>query len=582
MGPFQLKNVIGRGGMGTVYHATHNETGESVAVKALSPTYSHDTHFRGRFESEIEALIRLDHPNIVRLLSYGQEDGNLYFAMELVEGKSLFHLQKECRRFHWRDVLRVASDVASGLRHAHDRGVIHRDLKPGNLLRDTDGTIKITDFGIAKQFGANNNTQDNVLGTLDFMSPEQAKGQPVTVRSDLFSLGVVLYTLLAGKTPFAAKSMDESLRNLTSTPPASLAAIVPGLPDEIEELIFDLMEKKPEDRIPTSQALLHKLNSVESVLKNHSEAKTAHGDQPPPKDHHSGTKTISDRSATEGGYLPTQSDQKRSSSTLGGKTVEIGSRDEVGEDFEFETTEVEQKPDYFNTVTDAQRRRRADQEDRSSLIGALPLLAALILVIGLASWGMWRAFQPTSADDLYEKIAENVERPDRVRSEISEFLENYPEDERADEIKRLDDIAMAIAYFNRMSVRGNMSGENRLSKMEQEFVKIVGVSKNESVEGFSQLYAFVTLHEQVESKSDADKECLQAAKNYLIKLRNDAMNDIDWRQDLIDEALRKAKNLEKPEQIRILRSIIELYGDVKVADSTIENVKKQLELLEQQ
>ena len=180
MGPFQLEGVVGRGGMGTVYRARHKDTGEVVAIKALSAAYSEDEHFRSRFESEIKALIQLDHPNIVRLISHGQEDGNLYFAMELVDGKSLFHLQKERGPSDWRVVLDVARDVAAGLRHAHDRGIIHRDLKPGNLLKSSTGEYKITDFGIAKAFGSDHNTNNNVLGTLDFMSPEQAKGQPVT------------------------------------------------------------------------------------------------------------------------------------------------------------------------------------------------------------------------------------------------------------------------------------------------------------------------------------------------------------------------------------------------------------------
>ncbi|MFO0455345.1 MAG: serine/threonine protein kinase [Planctomycetota bacterium] len=185
MGPYEILGVLGRGGMGTVYRAKHFETGELVALKALSHNYTEDEHFRQRFESEINALLKLDHPNIVRLIGYGQDEGALYFAMELVEGKSLFHLQREFRTFDWRDVLVIAKDVAAGLRHAHDRGIIHRDLKPGNLLKAPSGAIKVTDFGIAKSFGQDNNTRDNVVGTIDFMSPEQANANPLNDRTDL-------------------------------------------------------------------------------------------------------------------------------------------------------------------------------------------------------------------------------------------------------------------------------------------------------------------------------------------------------------------------------------------------------------
>ena len=161
-----------------------------MCIRDSAPTYAHDPHFRGRFESEIKALIQLNHPNIVRILSHGQEDAMLFFAMELVEGNSLFHIQKKGHHFDWREILKIAHDVSLGLRHAHDRGIIHRDLKPGNLLMAKSGNgepglVKITDFGIAKQFGTSLNTGENVLGTMDFMSPEQAKGEPVTIKSDI-------------------------------------------------------------------------------------------------------------------------------------------------------------------------------------------------------------------------------------------------------------------------------------------------------------------------------------------------------------------------------------------------------------
>ena len=229
LGPYEFEGTLGRGGMGTVFRGKHMETGEIHAVKVLSPVYSADDHFRGRFESEINALLLLDHPNIVKLISYGQEDGNLYFSMELIEGNSLFQMQKKGHCFNWREVLQVAKDVCQGLRHAHDRGIIHRDLKPGNLLMTGFNSVKITDFGIAKSYGTSQNTGDNILGTMDFMSPEQAKGEQVTFRSDLYSLGAVLFTLLSGRPPFTANSIEESLRNLTRVPAPKISKSVPGL-----------------------------------------------------------------------------------------------------------------------------------------------------------------------------------------------------------------------------------------------------------------------------------------------------------------------------------------------------------------
>lgn len=569
--------------MGTVYRAVHEETGDVVAIKALAPTYSHDSHFRSRFESEIKALINLDHPNIVRLLSYGQEDGNLYFAMELVEGKSLFHLQKSGSKFDWRDAMVVARDVASGLRHAHDRGIIHRDLKPGNLLKSDSGMIKITDFGIAKRFGSDHNTRDNVLGTLDFMSPEQAKGQPVTVRSDLFSLGVVLHTMLSGKPPFTANSMEESLRNLTSVPAPHLSMLIPDIPEEIDELVSKLVEKRPEDRIPTAQVLLHRLKEVEHVLKHHSEAKTAHGKpqtDSKSKSSSGDSRTVSAKDATEDLFLPTQQNDRAPQETVPDQTVEIDSREVCDEDLDFVTNEID-TPDYFNTVTDEQRKivGGATREERKLPSGLFPIFTALIVVLSLAIFGVYQTFKRPSADALYEVIAAKADRPDRVHREIKSFLEFYPDDDRTVEIQGLHDIAKAIGYFKRMSLRSGMVGENRLSKMEREFVKIVEVSKDDSVEGFSLLSAFVAVHDDPEEQDPTKVECIQSAKSYLAKLRNDAENQIQWHEESIESAIERAQSSESPaERQRILNSVIELYGEIDWAQSKVEQAREALKI----
>ena len=280
LGPYQFQNVLGRGGMGTVYRGIHSQTGECHAVKVLAPQFADDSHFRGRFESEIEAMMKLDHPNIVRLLSHGQDAGNLFFSMELVQGKSLYDMQRGGHGFLWPECMSVAIDVCKGLKHAHDRGIIHRDLKPGNLLMTNDGLVKITDFGIAKSYGGSHHTGTNILGTMDYMAPEQAKGESVTVRSDVYSLGTVLYTLMTGKPPFSANSMEESFRNLTRVPAPKLSSRIANVPTEVEDLLAKMMEKKPEKRIPTAQATLHRILAIQELLKGESQAKTA--EQAPP------------------------------------------------------------------------------------------------------------------------------------------------------------------------------------------------------------------------------------------------------------------------------------------------------------
>ena len=153
LGPYRINRTLGRGGMGTVYAGTDERTGEGAAIKVLAAALATDETFRERFESEIETLKTLKHPNIVQLYGYGEQDGHLFFAMELIEGTSLEEELQNGRRFDWRATTDLGISICRALKHAHDSGVIHRDLKPANLLIDGDEQIKLTDFGIAKLFG---------------------------------------------------------------------------------------------------------------------------------------------------------------------------------------------------------------------------------------------------------------------------------------------------------------------------------------------------------------------------------------------------------------------------------------------
>lgn len=591
MGPFELEGVIGRGGMGTVYRARHEDTQEVVAIKALSETYSHDQQFRSRFESEIKALIQLDHPNIVRLISHGQEDGNLYFAMELVEGKSLFQLQKQQGPLHWREVLKLARSVATGLRHAHDRGIIHRDLKPGNLLKSDDDVYKITDFGIAKRFGTSQNTEDNVVGTLAFMSPEQAKGQPVTVRSDLFSLGIVLYTMLGGRPPFTGNSMEESLRNLTTVPAPSLSTIVSELPEEIDNLISSLIEKNPEERVPTTQVLLHRISKIENQLKSYSQAATAHG-RPEESD---SPKTMSSFKTSTGpvkdeGSKSSQPKTAASKNLKAGATVQgsltkvIASSDVTASKTKVESNrgEAVEKPDYYNRVTDEERRRSLQSETsepESRGLGVIGLSLGLLAVLGLAAFGIYSALRPMTADELYEAIVVKTERPHKVKVEIKEFVERFPDDERVEQIRRLEKVATAITYFNTKSMAFANKGESRLTTMEQEFVKTINLAKDDSVSGYSRLRAFITFHEANVDEEERAVACLNAAKGYLTKLRIDADNFVDWHQKSIASAFERAEGASIGEKVKIFEAIIELYQDTKWAKESVANASERLKLL---
>ncbi len=267
LGPYRLVRKLGRGGMGTVFEGIHDETGEPAAVKMLSFNLAEEEDFRARFETEIETLKKLRHPNIVRLLGFGEQDGILFYAMELVDGPSLEDEIRRGRVFHWREVLDFGIQIGQALRHAHDRGVIHRDIKPANLLLASDSTVKLSDFGIARLFGNTRQTAaGSVLGTIEYMSPEQAAGVRVDPRSDLYSLGGVLYALLAGRPPFRAKVFAEMLRKHRSEIPEPVRRYAPDVPAELERVIAELLAKKPEDRVANALLLTRRLQAMKHAL----------------------------------------------------------------------------------------------------------------------------------------------------------------------------------------------------------------------------------------------------------------------------------------------------------------------------
>jgi serine/threonine-protein kinase len=290
LGKWIIDRELGRGGMGQVYlaHAENPADGEpaQAAVKVLAPELARDPGFLQRFLREIAALQQLDHPHIVRFFEAGVQDGHHFYAMEFVEGATFEKLVLQSGRLPWAEVLDMALQICPALKHAHDRGIIHRDIKPSNLIRAAypePGFVKLTDFGIAQVFATSHLTETGaVVGTGEYISPEQAAGKQATRRSDLYSLGIVLYTLLTGRTPFQGKSPAELLHKHLYAQFDKPTRTVPDLPHDIEELICQLLEKDPEKR-PADAGVLHRqLDSIRRKLERQGDmttAKTQAGEQ---------------------------------------------------------------------------------------------------------------------------------------------------------------------------------------------------------------------------------------------------------------------------------------------------------------
>ena len=272
IGPYILIKRLGRGGMGAVYEARHGETNDHVAVKVLASHLADDIGLKERFEAEIQTLKPLRCPGIVQLIAYGEDDGQPDFAMELVEGQSLEKLIRGGRKFSPEEVTGLSIEIARALKVAHNHGIIHRDLKPANLLVADDAVkagarIKLADFGIAKLFGAASQTaHGSIVGTAEFMAPEQAAGKTLDARADLYTLGLVMFTMIAGRPPFRGTQLTEIIsKQLRDTPPR-LNSLHLDIPDELDTLIAELLAKDPTKRPASALAVGRRLSSIMESL----------------------------------------------------------------------------------------------------------------------------------------------------------------------------------------------------------------------------------------------------------------------------------------------------------------------------
>ncbi len=269
---YEIERVLGMGAMGVVYLARDVRIGRQVALKTLQSrrkVFENDTQaneFLERFRREAELCGSLIHPNIVTLYEVGYEQSRLtYLAMEYVEGESLHSLLRRTYRVSLETAFKVADDLLQGLAYAHDRDIIHRDIKPANILVSLDGHAKITDFGVARSVRENVVTltqAGDLLGTPHYMAPEHIAGREIDGRSDLFSLGVVLFEMLTGRKPFEGPGITDVLYNVVNRPAPSIQSFCPELPRWCALFVERLMQKAPKDRFLSASAATRELRRL--------------------------------------------------------------------------------------------------------------------------------------------------------------------------------------------------------------------------------------------------------------------------------------------------------------------------------
>jgi serine/threonine-protein kinase len=518
LGKWVIDSELGRGGMGRVYLA-HDEgdAGQQAAVKVLSADLAQEAGFLERFKREIDVLSELNHPNIVRLYESGSQDGLNFFAMEYVEGEDFEQLLHKLGRLPWRDVLDAALQVSQALKHAHDRGIIHRDLKPPNLLRTADRVVKLTDFGIAKVFAGRHLTNvGGVVGTAEYLSPEQATGKQSTKRSDLYSLGVVLYTLLTGRTPFEGQSTAEILHKHLYGQFSRPNKLVPEIPPDFDEVVCQLLEKDPAKRPPDGLVLYRQLDSIRRKLERKSQM-TRVGSPTDP--------TVAENAQD----LPEES--KAGPATLMSRMM----------------------------------RRELEEQNRLSAFSQwlnqpVVLIALLLLCVGILGWRFWPRSAP-SAEEQFRQGSELMASADPADWDRgwTDYLEplqrsqpNGPYKEQIEDFhQQYEDQSALRRAVHRIRIGA------RASEAQRFYERGLRLCQEGDPEAARQVWQDVTA---AFGSDPAEARWTGLCERGLIMLERKLPAN-EQRPEIIHDALTRAKKAEPPERDRALQALRKLYHD---------------------
>lgn len=581
LGPYKIGRRLGRGGMGTVFAGTHMETGEQAAVKILAPALAADENFRLRFSGEIETLKRLRHPHIVQLFGFGEQGGTVFYAMELVAGTNLEEELARGRRFDWREAVRIGIDICRALKHAHDHGVIHRDLKPANLLWGPDEQIKLTDFGIAKFFGASSLTAEGVIGTADYMAPEQAEGKPVTVRSDLYSLGCVLYAVLVGEPPFRGRTLAEVIYKLQHDEPASIVRRNPDVPRAFDAIIRQLLAKDPDRRFRSATAVAKALQAMEHALSVHPEVLAPPPDieadfilnEPaakPPATRELDPLVHQRATAEQGTVVPqpaAPAPPGSAGSPFSGPTRLVEQPHGTLSDAPPSEEAILATPTRVDHFTPVDVRRRAGGDEDESGAGWTPAIIAGAILAIVALWFTWLLW-PLSADRLYERIAaaanDGNDQLAAVETEMTQFVSRFPSDVRVTEVQGyLQEVELARQGKRlAQSVRRARSG--KLGPVARAYGEAIRLRETDPDQAAARLAALLEAFvDPVDPLVGDEGKTLELARRQLAKLREEIASRDAADRGAFEERLARAEALlpkEPDAAAAILQGSLALWG----------------------
>lgn len=533
IGPYLIERKIGSGGMGTVYYARHADTGEEAAVKVLPASLAREEGFIARFNREVSALQKLKNPHVIQLFENGVDGETYYYAMEYVEGQTLAALMRQEKRIGWREVIDISMQICSALKAAHDAGIIHRDLKPSNLLIANSGMIKLTDFGIAQVFaGTKLTATGGIIGTAEYMSPEQAQGNRVTKRSDLYSLGAVMYAMLTGRPPFSGKTTIEVIQKHRYGQFDRPGLIVPEIPRWLEEIVCKLLEKEPDKRFADAYVLFRRLQEVVRKVELSAQEQTLG------RDEYDGT-------------APTVA------------SVDVGAAGS-------------------GTLMHDLMRAEIDRTEKPSPVGELfnntwVLVALLVLIVLGGVW--WFTGARTDPQQQFEIGVALMNQPPgdawlRARDEyFKPLLESRP-DEWAEKVepylRRIENYEAASDFWGRGRGIPRTEFQRFLSRAKQYYQGGEFIQAEQTLEALGALLVGQEEHQAL----------YEQTQQLLVELRSQR-TDNGERYKLLGASMDRAKSLveqgEHDEARRIWTGVVELYGDDPGAQAEVEQARTYLD-----
>jgi len=609
IGPYKVIRILGQGGMGTVYHGIHSKSNDPVAIKVIGANMAQHQRFRRRFDAEIQTLLKLSHPGIVKLIGSGEEKGLLFYSMEYVDGENLQQQLRREKKIGWERVVDIAIEVCSALKHAHDDGVIHRDLKPANLMINSQGLVKLTDFGIAKLFGATDATIEGaILGTADFMPPEQAEGKPVSVRSDLYSLGSMCYAAISGRAPFVGKNIPEILFNVRYGELKPLRSLEPSAPKELCDLIDELLRREPSMRPPTALVVGNRLQSMRVGLAMRAREKLAGKTEV----RNLKEMTSIDMNDDESLMQEVKSIQPNES-TIAGATQHSHSSHSEGtneaipsvagpEDMtriapSHSAFEINDRPSgieqigktNFREVQDQDRRRAtlpSSELERMSALTQWLSVGGLIGTLIACGLGIFWFSRAPSANQLYQEIAIAMDSTEddqvlAVGPVAERFKELYPNDPRLGDVDALLEEIDSLRSIRQMQRKAKRGGTDQLDAVEQAFLECIRAQSIDTGIAQRKLSALTTVFAANEKLTPRQRQILDLAKRMAEKT-NSEINTARHPaiESLEDQMIWAEANLSPATRAEWLKGLIELFEDKTWARGLIAAAKLKLTALE--